>query len=69
MFLTEENPGLIYTVCLARDAAIVEHNAFAHLYRYYPDGKRGRFSGEAEPLPAIRVDMAFPPAAPVVAAQ
>ena len=67
MFLTEENPGLIYTVCLARDAAIAEHGAFAHLYRYYPDGKKGRFSGEAKPLPAMRIGATFPPATPVIA--
>jgi hypothetical protein len=69
MFLTEENPGLIYTVNLAQDSGITGHEAFAHLYRYYPDGKRGKFSGETESLPAMRVGMTFPPAAPAVAAR
>lgn len=69
MFLTEENPGLIYTVNLAQDSGVTGHEAFAHLYRYYLDGKRGRFSGETESLPAMRVGMTFPPAAPAVAAR
>jgi hypothetical protein len=69
MFLTEESGGPIYTIVLARDTAISEHNAFAHAYRYYPGGKRGKFSGEAKPLPTIKVATAFPPATPVVAAK
>jgi hypothetical protein len=66
MFLTEENPGLIYTVNLVEDSAITEHNAHAHLYRYFAGGKQGRFSGEASSLPAVRVAMAFPPTTPAV---
>lgn len=67
MFLTEENPGLIYTVKLGEDPALVDLAAHAHLYRYFPDGKHGRFLGEASELPAIRVAMEFPPATPAVA--
>ncbi|HUO18120.1 MAG TPA: hypothetical protein VMX38_24310, partial [Verrucomicrobiae bacterium] len=56
----------IYTVNLAQDPAITEHTAHAHLYQYFSDGKRGRFSGEATSLPAIRVAMGFPPTSPAV---
>jgi hypothetical protein len=66
MFLTEHNPGRIYTVNLAQDPAIIQQNAHAHLYRYFSGGKQGRFSGEATLLPAIRVAMAFPPTTPAV---
>lgn len=66
MFLTEHNPGRIYTVNLAQDPAITQQNAHAHLYRYFSGGKHGKFSGEATLLPAIRVAMAFPPTTPAV---
>ena len=66
MFLTEHNPGRIYTVNLAQDPAITQQNAHANLYRYFSGGKQGRFSGEATLLPAIRVAMAFPPTTPAV---
>lgn len=66
MFLTEENPGLIYTVSLARDSAITGHAAFAHLYRYFSAGRQGRFSGESSLLPSVRVAIAFPPTTPAV---
>ena len=66
MFLTEENPGLIYTINLAQDSSIGDRVAQAHLYRYFSGGKQGRFSGEAVPLPAVRVAMDFPPTTPVV---
>jgi hypothetical protein len=66
MFLTGENPGLIYTINLVEDTAITGHAAHAHLYRYFSDGKQGRFSGEASSLPSVRVAMAFPPTTPTV---
>jgi hypothetical protein len=66
MFLTEHNPGRIYTVTLAQDPGIPEPSAHAHLYQYFSGGKQGRFSGEATSLPAIRVAMAFPPTSPAV---
>ncbi len=66
MFLTEESAGQIYTIILARDAALMQRNAFAHAYEYHRDGKRGRFSGEAKPLTSLRTDIAFPPAKPVI---
>jgi hypothetical protein len=66
MFLTEENPGLIYTVNLAQDPTITQHDAYAHFYRYFSGGRQGRFSGEAMSLPAIRVATAFPPTTPAV---
>jgi len=66
IFLTQENPNLIYTVKLAHDQSLVEQEVAAHAYRYFHDGKQGSFSGEASPLPAIRVGQAFPPATPAV---
>ena len=66
MFLTRENPGLIYTINLVRDPAITEYAAHAHLYRYFSGGKQGRFSGETSSLPSVRVAMAFPPTTPAV---
>jgi hypothetical protein len=66
MFLTGENPGLIYTINLVEDSAITDYAAHAHLYRYFSDGKQGRFSGEASSLPSVRVAMAFPPTTPAV---
>ncbi|HWR14747.1 MAG TPA: hypothetical protein VN577_07950 [Terriglobales bacterium] len=66
MFLTEENPGLIYTVNLAQDPVICDQTAHAHLYRYFSEGKQGRFSGEATPLPPVRVAMEFSPTTPAV---
>jgi hypothetical protein len=66
MFLTEENPSQIYTIILAQDSAISDHAAHAHLYRYFADGKQGRFVGEASSLPSVRVAMTFPPTTPAV---
>jgi hypothetical protein len=47
-------------------AALTEYAAHAHRYRYFSDGKQGRFSGEASSLPSVRVAMAFPPTTPAV---
>jgi len=66
MFLTEHNPRQIYTVNLVQDSAITEPAAHAHLYRYFPDGMQGRFSGYAKSLDTIRVARTFPPSTPVV---
>jgi hypothetical protein len=66
MFLTEDNPGQIYTINLVQDAGLTEYAAHAHIYRYYSDGKRGKLSGEASPLPSVRVAIAFPPTTPAV---
>ncbi len=68
MFLTEELAGVgsIYTIVLARDVAITQYNNFGHIYQYYPDGKHGKFSGAANPLPSMRVNNAFPPVKPVI---
>jgi len=43
MFLTEHNPGRIYTVNLAQDPAIPEPSAHAHLYQYFQAGSREDF--------------------------
>ena len=66
MFLTEENPGLIYTVNLVQDSAITDLAAYAHLYRYFSGGRQGRFSGDASSLPSIRVAKVFPQPTPAV---
>ena len=66
MFLTKEYVPPIYKIILARDIAVTQRGAFAHAYRYFPNGKRDRFSGEAKSLPAIRMDMAFSPDKPVI---
>ncbi|HEY3988319.1 MAG TPA: hypothetical protein VGM02_03405 [Acidobacteriaceae bacterium] len=68
MFLTEEwaRVGPIYTIILAKDVPVTQHNNFAHLYQYFPDGKKGRFSGEAKPLPSMRTDIVLPRSKPVI---
>ena len=67
MFLTEDNPGLIYTVNLVQnDLSVTEYAAHAHLYRYFSDGKQGKFSGEASSLPSVRLMRDFPPTTAVV---
>jgi hypothetical protein len=67
MFLTEDWPAPTYTIRLAAaDTAVVGNGAAGHIYRYYPDGLRGRFSGEAESLLTTRTNLAAPPATPAV---
>jgi hypothetical protein len=66
MFLTKENPNMIYTVKLVEDPSLVGQGVAAHAYRYFPDGRQRTLSGEASPLPPIRVDQAFPPTTPAV---
>jgi len=66
MFLTEDSPGQIYTITLGSDPSNQQTVAYAHRYRYYPDGKHGQFLGEAAALSAIHLAGAVPPAKPVI---
>ena len=67
MFLTEDWPAPTYTIRLAVGSEVVDPRASGHIYRYYPDGLRGRFSGEAESLRSTRTNVDAPPPAPAVA--
>jgi hypothetical protein len=66
MFLTEDWAAPIYTICLASDLGAVIPEAAGHVYCYYPDGLRGRFSGKAEHLLNMRANFTPPPLAPAV---
>lgn len=66
MFLTEDWRATIYAIRLATDPAVVATEAAGHIYRYYPDGLRGRFSGKAERLRTARANLAAPPPAAAV---
>lgn len=66
MFLTEDWRAPIYTIRLATDPTVLDTGAAGHIYRYYSDGSKGRFSGEAEQLLTTRANFAAPPPAPVV---
>jgi hypothetical protein len=67
MFLTADWSAPIYTIRLAVDPTVVDARAAGHVYRYYPDGARGRFLGEAECLQITQTNLPTPPLAPVVA--
>ena len=66
MFLTEDWPAPTYTVRLAADPAVVGTSAVGHIYRYYQDGLRGRFSGGVESLRTTRTNVAAPQHLPAV---
>jgi len=67
MFLTEDWSAPIYTISLAVDPALTETGAAGHSYLYYPDGPKGKFSGEAQRLRTERAHFGVPPLAPAVA--
>jgi len=48
-------------VRLGSDTSLPGAPAFGHGYLYYPNGRRGKFSGEAVSLSTTRFD--FPPLA------
>jgi hypothetical protein len=66
LFICEDFQPRVYTVRLGRDAALQGYPAFGHGYLHYPDGRRGRFSGEAVSLTATRADFPPLPLAPVI---
>ena len=66
LFLAEDYAGQIYEVDLARDSAIKRRESFGHKYLYYPDGKQGKYSGDAKPMEAITAARTFPPSEPVI---
>jgi hypothetical protein len=66
LFLSEDWQAPIYTVRVAHDSAIAECSAYGHMYYYYPDGRRGRFSGEVVTLDVSRTDSPPPPVSPVI---
>jgi len=66
LFLTEDYAGQINEIVLARDPAVNGRASFGHKYRYYPDGKRGKFSGEAKLLATIISARTFPSSKPAV---
>lgn len=67
MFLTEDWPAPIYTICLAGDLAEVDSIPRGHIYRYYQDGLRGRFLGEAESLQPVEMPVVAISPLPAVA--
>lgn len=66
MFLSEDWPAPIYTVCLASDSSIVDYAAMGHAYVYHADGLRGKYAGEAVTLAITREKFCPPPGLPVV---
>ena len=46
LFISEDFEPRIYTVRLGSDRGLQGAPAFGHGYLYYPDGQRGKFSGE-----------------------
>jgi hypothetical protein len=69
MFLTEDWLAPTYTIHLATDPAIIGTGASGHIYCYYADGPRGRFSGKADRLGTTRANFVAPPLAPAVKAE
>lgn len=66
LFLSEDWQAPVYTVRLAHGSAISECSTSGHIYYYYPDGPRGRFSGEVIALDVSRTDTPPPPVSPVI---
>jgi hypothetical protein len=50
LFVSSDWVTPTYTVRLAHDPAAVERKAAGHAFIYYPDGRKGKYSGEAAPL-------------------
>jgi len=68
LFICEDFEPRIYTVRLGSDRGLQGAPAFGHGYLYYPDGQRGKFSGEAVSLTTTRFDFPPIPLAPVIKA-
>jgi hypothetical protein len=68
LFISEDFEPRIYTVRLGSDRGLQGAPAFGHGYLYYPDGQRGKFSGEAVSLTTTRFDFPPIPLAPVIKA-
>ena len=66
LFICEDFQPRIYTVRLGRNAAVQGFPAFGHGYLYYPDGRRGKFSGETVSLTTTRADFGPLPLAAVI---
>lgn len=66
MFLSEDWAARTYTINLAADLGSAT-GAAGHIYLYYPDGPRGRFSGDAERLRTTRATFVPPLPLPAVA--
>jgi len=66
LFLSEDWRAPIYTVRLAHGSTTSEWSASGHMYYYYPDGPRGRFSGEVIALDVSRTDTSPPHVSPVI---
>ena len=65
MFLSEDWPAPTYVVTLGTNSAIVDSSAAGHAFLYYPDGPRGQYAGETQPLAVSRSN--FPPRPPLPA--
>lgn len=66
LFISEDFQPRIYTVRLGKDPTVQGAMASGHGYLYYPDGRRGKFSGEAVSLTTTRADFPPLPLAPVI---
>ena len=66
LFICEDFQPRIYTVRLGKNAAVQGFPAFGHGYLYYPDGRRGKFSGETVSLTTTRADFGPLPLAAVI---
>lgn len=66
LFISEDFEPRIYTVRLGKDAGLQSAEAFGHGYLYYPDGRRGKFAGEAVTLATTRSDLPPIPLEPVI---
>ena len=67
MFLSKDYPAPIYTIKLAGGSPVTRSQGAGHMYTYYSDGRRGKYSGEAVSLETRTVPGAAPPLKPVVA--
>src|ERR1041384_7755244 len=66
MFLTEDWPAPTYVVTLGTNSAIANSSAVGHAFLYYPDGPRGQYAGETQPLGVSRSRLPPRPPSPAV---
>jgi hypothetical protein len=68
LFVCQEYNAPVYTVRLAANTGNAVVHATGHIYKYFEQGRRGKFSGEAHPLVVSHAAVEPPPLKPVIRA-
>ena len=66
LFVCADYRAPVYTVRLSSNPIGVGICATGHIYKYFEDGRRGKFSGEAHPLAVSHAAWEPPPTKPVI---